>query len=90
MNIENQLSDCVTNGQGVAVRRCCASCAMREIKKDGSRICSLMHITVKSRFKCRQWKMSDGLMNAGITKDSRRKEEKDGSNIDVVRQADGV
>ena len=53
------------NRYGVRVRRCCASCAHRAILKDGSRVCQSMWLVVDQLFCCRQWRMRDGLMNAG-------------------------
>ena len=53
------------NQYGIAVRKACCSCLFKTIEKDGSRTCRLMTLKVEQRFRCPNWKMSDGLMNAG-------------------------
>ena len=55
----------VKNVYGVKVKRCCASCQHKCIRKDGSRVCAQMIIIVEQHFKCKQWQMSEGLKNAG-------------------------
>lgn len=55
----------VVNDYGVKVKRCCASCQHKCIERTGTRVCSQMMIKVDQRFKCRQWKMNDVLINAG-------------------------
>ena len=37
----------------------------RSVEKDGTRVCAQMMIKVEQKFKCKQWLMSDGMMNAG-------------------------
>ena len=55
----------VRNSYDVKVKRCCASCQHKCIETDGTRVCAMMMIKVEQRFKCKQWRMSDGLKNAG-------------------------
>lgn len=55
----------VQNEFHINVKKCCASCAMKEILKDGTRVCSQMQLKVESTFKCQKWEMSEGLRNAG-------------------------
>ena len=55
----------VRNAHGVKVKRCCASCQHKCIKRDGTRFCALKMMMVEQKFKCKQWQMSDGLKNAG-------------------------
>ena len=56
----------VRNEYHIRVKKCCASCAMKEILKDGTRVCSQMQLKVESSFKCKMWEMSEGLRNAGL------------------------
>ena len=56
----------VRNAYGVNVKRCCASCQHKCIDKEGERVCAQMMIKVEQMFECQQWRMSDGLMNAGV------------------------
>lgn len=53
------------NQHGVKIRKCCTSCQHRCIDYDGVRTCSLMQLVVGQRFRCPQWAVADGLMNAG-------------------------
>ena len=55
----------VRNAHGCKIRKCCASCQHKCIESDGTRFCAQMLIKVEQKFKCKQWQMSDGLMNAG-------------------------
>ena len=55
----------VRNAHDVKVKRCCASCQHKCIEKDGTRICSLMMLSVQQKFRCRKWQMSDGMKKAG-------------------------
>ena len=55
----------VRNAHGVKVKRCCASCQHKCIKRDGTRFCALKMMVVEQKFKCKQWQMSDGMNNAG-------------------------
>ena len=55
----------VRNANGVKVKRCCASCQHKCIETDGTRVCALTKNKVEQKFKCKQWLMSDGMMNAG-------------------------
>ena len=55
----------VRNAHGVKVKRCCASCQHKCIKRDGTRFCALKMMVVEQKYKCKQWQMSDGMKNAG-------------------------
>ena len=55
----------VRNGHGIRVRKMCASCQHKSIDNEGTRICGLMQLKVKQKFCCKQWLMSEGLMDAG-------------------------
>lgn len=57
----------VRNAHGVKVKRCCASCEHKDIDSEGTRICQLMQLKVQQRFRCKQWQMSKGLQNAGLS-----------------------
>ena len=57
----------VRNEQGIKVRKCCASCQHKCIKTDGVRLCAAKMEQVKSNDRCKQWQMSEGLMNAGLS-----------------------
>ena len=55
----------VRNAHGVKVKRCCASCQHKCIKRDGTRFCALKMMVVEQKYKCKQWQMSDGMKNTG-------------------------
>jgi len=55
----------VRNSYDVKVKRCCASCQYKCVESDGTRVCAPMMLKVQQKFKCKQWQMTDGLMNAG-------------------------
>ena len=55
----------VRNRYGVKVRKCCLSCALKDYRADGTRICTKYDEVVGNRDKCKLWVMSDGLKNAG-------------------------
>jgi hypothetical protein len=55
----------IKNTYGIKVKKCCASCQHKCIETDGIRVCAMMMIKVEQKFKCKQWQMNDGLMNAG-------------------------
>ena len=55
----------VRNSHGCKIKKCCASCQYKCIEGDGTRICATLMLKVEQKFKCKQWQMSDGLMNAG-------------------------
>ena len=50
------------NKRGIKVKRCCASCANKEIDELGKRHCILGYA---SCITCRHWRMRDELRNAG-------------------------
>ena len=54
------------NAYHIKVNRICASCKHKECMSDGSRVCQKMGLKVEQKYKCRQWKMCDGLKNAGL------------------------
>lgn len=53
------------NQFGIAVKVCCASCALKKYSYDGKRLCSLNNEKVETLHICRKWQMSEGLKNAG-------------------------
>lgn len=55
----------VKNEFHIKVKKCCASCALKEILNDGTRVCSQMQLKVDPAFKCKKWDMSEGLRKAG-------------------------
>ena len=55
----------VRNAHGCKIKKCCASCQHKCINGDGTRVCAKMMLKVEQKFKCKQWQMSDGMMNAG-------------------------
>ena len=55
----------VRNAYGIKVKRCCASCQHKCIKKDGTRFCAVMMMAVDQKSKCKDWQMLDGLRFAG-------------------------
>lgn len=55
----------VRNAHGCKVKRRCASCQNMCIKSDGTRVCALTMMNVPKTFDCKEWQMSEGLMNAG-------------------------
>ena len=59
-------SEICVNAYGIAVKKMCASCAMKEVQNDGERVCQKMGLKVKQQFCCHYWQMSDGLKNAGL------------------------
>ena len=76
--MEKMIIRSVRNEHGVKVKRCCASCLHKEITNEGARVCALMVLKVEQKFRCKQWQMSEGLMNAGmsmgVVRDKDRKE----------------
>lgn len=55
------------NNQGVMVKRCCASCAYKQLTDARKgRHCAVLDVTVKPRNTCGLWQMSSGLEVAGI------------------------
>ena len=57
----------VLNRYHIYVGKCCGSCRNKEVDNDGNRICQKMQLKVSQNFLCRQWQMSDGLKNAGMS-----------------------
>ena len=53
------------NQFGIAVKVCCASCALKKYSYDGKRLCSLNNKVVRALHICRKWQMSEGMKNAG-------------------------
>lgn len=49
----------------ISIKECCASCRLKAIENDGSRVCQLMQIVVRQQMKCPKWDMADGLANMG-------------------------
>ena len=56
---------CMRNQFGIAVRKYCASCALKKYSYDGKRLCSLNNKVVRALHICRKWQMSEGMKNAG-------------------------
>ena len=54
------------NAYHIKVNKICASCKHKECMSDGTRVCQKMGLKVEQKYKCRQWKMCDGLKNAGL------------------------
>ena len=50
------------NKRGIKVKRCCASCANKEIDEFGVRHCTLGYASSDT---CRHWRMREELRNAG-------------------------
>ena len=50
------------NKRGIKVKRCCASCANKEIDEFGVRHCTLGYDSCDT---CRHWRMREELRNAG-------------------------
>ncbi len=55
----------VRNQRGTMIKRCCASCGLREYK-DGIRFCTFHGEAVDAKDRCRKWQMSEGMGKAGI------------------------
>ena len=86
------------NRRGIKVKRCCASCANKEINDQGKRSCSLGYASCLS---CRHWRMREELRNAGTpfgviktkeylrhVRDIRLKEQEDARMGEVVEPID--
>ena len=56
----------VRNEYHIRVKKCCASCAMKDVENNGERVCKKLRLKVNQQFCCRHWLMSDGLKNAGL------------------------
>ena len=57
----------VANQQGIAVKRCCASCMKKKFGPEG-RMCVIRETKVKSGTVCSLWEMSTQCMVAGIAR----------------------
>lgn len=55
----------VRNEHGVAIRMCCASCKMRRLTSDDSRVCKLTGRIVTRTRLCKQWVLAPRLQSAG-------------------------
>ena len=53
------------NEHGVAIRMCCASCKMRRLTSDDSRVCKLTGRIVTRTRLCKQWVLAPRLQSAG-------------------------
>lgn len=54
------------NCMGIKVKKCCASCQHKCVRKDGSRLCALTMKKVYPYSKCPKWEMMEKLQNVGI------------------------
>lgn len=54
------------NQFGIAIRKCCASCALKEYTNSVKMLCSLNDEKVTALHVCRKWQMSEGMNNAGL------------------------
>ena len=52
------------NAYRVRVKKCCASCGLKEVDNDGNRICTGMQLKVSQKFVCPKWRMSYALQQA--------------------------
>ena len=57
----------VRNTHGIKIKRMCATCQYRIVDINGDRFCALSQLKVGQRDVCQKWKMSDGMMNAGLS-----------------------
>lgn len=55
----------VMNKYRIRVKKCCASCASKDILENGTRQCTRLQLIVEARYRCKKWQMSEGLKNAG-------------------------
>ena len=58
----------VRNNCGIRIKRCCASCNLKEIQSTGKRICTLTQENVNALHVCEHWEIHEGLVNAGRRK----------------------
>ena len=64
-----QMVDTVTNDFGMAVRKCCMSCAHKELTRlNQVRFCKLIKEEVDKYDVCKDWEMSEGLQKAGYVR----------------------
>ncbi len=56
----------VLNKHHVSVKKCCASCAFKDILFEGTRLCTKFHKKVDASSRCEMWEMSIGMQNAGF------------------------
>ena len=63
---KNQLvREMLVNRYGIAVKKCCASCQHKCLTDFAERKCALTNRRVKSRQKCNDWELSEGLASLG-------------------------
>lgn len=55
----------LVNRYGIAVKKCCASCQHKCLTDFAERKCALTNRRVKSRQKCNDWELSEGLSSLG-------------------------
>lgn len=58
----------VLNRHHIKVKKCCASCQLKDIDEEGHRICTCMELIVEQDFRCPLWQMSQGLKEAGLAR----------------------
>ena len=64
------------NNYNIQVKKCCASCAFKELTRTNAmRICTRNNIEVSRCYVCEKWKMSKGLMMAGNPEGRVKKQE---------------
>ena len=56
----------VENENHIRVKKCCASCAFKDILFEGTRLCTKFHKKVDASSRCEMWEMSIGMQNAGF------------------------
>ena len=61
----NKRTTFARNRQGVKVKRSCASCQHKCIGMDGSHLCALIMELVEPDYRCKKYKILEGLLNAG-------------------------
>ena len=47
----------VMNAYRVRVKKCCASCGLKEVDNDGNRICTGMQLKVSQKFVCPKYRV---------------------------------
>ncbi len=55
------------NAYGICIKKCCASCKHKYYNDNGTRMCAKSEKKVKALYKCRSWRMSKGMKNAGMS-----------------------
>jgi len=66
MKKENENKKMMRNPQGIKVRKCCASCALREILTCGERFCTKRNKKVKKLGLCKNWEIREYIVGAGL------------------------